>query len=219
MGWLVQSINSSIGKKVIMALTGTLLLLFLLYHFAGNLTLFFGKEVFTTYVETLSIFKPIVRVIEVILALIFLSHMIYGAWLWVQNKIARPGKYAVNAASKNSDLFSRTTLLTGSVIFIFLVVHLQTFWYTFNFSPEKPALWDILTSWFSNPYYSGLYVVAMFVMAFHLNHGFQSAFQTFGWNHKKYFPIVKALGWIYTVVISLGFASMPIYFLFFYGGN
>ncbi|OGU55920.1 MAG: succinate dehydrogenase, partial [Ignavibacteria bacterium RBG_13_36_8] len=155
----------------------------------------------------------------VILAIIFLSHIFYGIWLWIQNKMARPGKYAVNASSKNSDVFSRTTLLTGSVIFIFLVVHLQTFWYTFNFSPEKPELWDIMTGWFANPYYSGLYVIATILLGYHLSHGFQSAFQTFGWNQKKYFPIVKAIGLIYSVVIAAGFASMPIYFFFFYGGN
>ena len=218
MGWIVQSFTSSIGKKILMALTGTLLMLFLLYHFAGNLTMYFGREVFTTYVETLAIFHPIVRVIEVILATIFLSHAFYGIWLWIQNKKARPGKYAVNASSQNSDVFSRTTLLSGSVIFIFLVIHLQTIWYAFNFSPEKPELWDIMTGWFSNPYYSGLYVLAMILLGYHLNHGFQSAFQTFGWNHKKYFPIVKAIGLIYTIIIAAGFASMPIYFLFFYGG-
>ena len=219
MGWIVQSFTSSIGKKILMALTGTLLILFLLYHFAGNLTIYFGREVFTTYVETLSIFKPIVRVIEVILALIFLSHIFYGIWLWIQNKKARPGKYAVNASSKNSDLASRTTLLTGFIVLMFLLTHLWTIWYYFNFSPDKPELWDIMVQWFSNPYYSGFYVFAMIFLGYHLNHGFQSAFQTFGWNHNKYFPIVKAIGLIYTIVIAAGFASMPIYFLFFYGGN
>ncbi|MFC2134463.1 succinate dehydrogenase cytochrome b subunit [Bacteroidota bacterium] len=219
MGWIVQSFTSSIGKKILMALTGTLLLLFLMYHFAGNLTIYFGREVFTTYVETLSIFKPIVRVIEVILALIFLSHIVYAIWLWIQNKKARPGKYAVNASSENSSFSSRITLLTGLVILIFLLTHLQTIWYVFNFSPEKPELWDIMVYWFSNPNYSGFYVLAMILLGYHLNHGFQSAFQTFGWNHSKYFPIVKTIGWIYTIVIAAGFASMPIYFLFFYGGN
>jgi succinate dehydrogenase / fumarate reductase cytochrome b subunit len=72
---------------------------------------------------------------------------------------------------------------------------------------------------FSYWWYSLLYVIAVLLLGFHLNHGFQSAFQTFGWNHKKYTPLLKRIGTIYAIIMAIGFASMPIYFFFFYGGN
>ena len=215
MGWLVQSLNSSIGKKFVMALTGISLILFLIVHLAGNLTLYFGKDAFNGYVETLEVVKPLVRVIEVILALIFIFHIYNGLRLWLENRKAKSGKYAVNAASKDSTLFSRTMIQTGSIVFIFLILHLATFWYAFNFkehTPGAPEYYDIVVSWFANPFYSAFYVIAVILLGFHLNHGFQSAFQTFGWNHNKYTPFIKKLGTVYAVVMAVGFASIPIYF-------
>jgi succinate dehydrogenase / fumarate reductase cytochrome b subunit len=187
------------------------------------MTLFGGPEAFNGYVETLDIVKPIIRVIEVILALVFIFHIFYGVKLWWENKQARPEKYAINGSSKNTTWFSRTTIYTGSIVFIFLILHLSTFWYAFNFGgahdPGSIQYYNIVTDWFQSPVYSGFYVLAVIFLGFHLNHGFQSAFQTFGWNNSKYFPFIQKLGTIYSIIMALGFASMPIYFLFFYGGN
>jgi succinate dehydrogenase / fumarate reductase cytochrome b subunit len=219
MGWLLNSLNSSIGKKFVMAITGVCLLMFLIIHLIGNMTLYIGREAFTGYVEILESVKPLIRVIEVILALVFLLHIFNGVRLWYQNKTAKPIAYTVNAAAKNSTLFSRTMFVTGSIIFIFLVIHLQTIWYKYNFSGQELSLFDIVIKWFQVPWYSVLYVAAIFLMGMHLNHGFQSAFQTFGWNHNKYTPLIKALGTIYAIIMAGAFASIPIYFLFFYGGN
>ena len=219
MGWFSQFISSSIGKKFVMAVTGSLLMLFLIMHLIGNLTLFIGEKAFTDYAGTLESLKPIVRVIEIILALVFIFHIFNGIKLWFENKSARPQAYKINAKSKNTDLFSRTMIQTGSIVFIFLVVHLQTFWYPSNFGGSHESLYSIVTGWFSNPIYSIFYVLAMILLGFHLNHGFQSAFQTFGWNNKKYFPVVQLIGRIYSIVLALGFASLPIYFLIISGGN
>jgi len=219
MGWLLNSLNSSIGKKFVMAITGVCLLSFLIVHLIGNMTLYISKETFTGYVHILEAIKPLIRVIEIILALIFLLHIYNGVRLWYQNKKAKPIGYTVNAADKNSTLFSRTMFISGSIIFIFLVLHLQTIWYKFNFSGEELSLYDIVVEWFRVPWYSVLYVIATFLMGMHLNHGFQSAFQTFGWNHNKYTPLIKALGTIYSIIMAAAFASIPIYFLFFNGGN
>jgi succinate dehydrogenase / fumarate reductase cytochrome b subunit len=90
MGWISDSLNSSIGKKLIMAVTGFALILFLIIHLAGNLTLYGGKEAFNSYVGTLDIVKPLIRIIEVILALVFIAHIINGLRLWLQNRTARP---------------------------------------------------------------------------------------------------------------------------------
>ena len=217
MGWLMKFVNSSIGKKFVMALTGSLLILFLCVHLIGNLTLYFGEEAFNSYVSTLDIVKPIVRVVEFILALIFIFHIYFGVVLWFNNKKAKPVRYKINASSDSSTLSSRWMIWTGGFVLIFLVMHLSTFWYAFNFSGEVEIdgvhqYYIIVTDWFKDPVYASVYVLAMIFLGFHLNHGFQSFFQTFGWNQKKYMPLIKKLGTLYAIVIALGFASLPIYF-------
>lgn len=224
MGWFFKFINSSIGKKITMAVTGSFLILFLVFHLIGNSMLFFGAETFNTYVSSLDAIKPLIRVIEVVLLAAFLIHIINGIRLWLENKKARGVSYKVNASGENSDVFSRTMVLTGSIVFIFLVIHLRTFFWSFNI--HDPAgfadvhqYFEIVVQAFSIWWYVLLYVIAMILLGFHLNHGFQSAFQTFGWNHKKYFPIVEKIGTMYALIMAVGFSSMPIYFFFFYGGN
>jgi len=224
MGWFLKFTGSSIGKKFIMAVTGSFLIIFLIIHLIGNLTLFLGPEAFNGYVSTLDVVKPLIRIVELVLLLAFILHIFNGIRLWIENKKANPKKYAINVGSDNSTIFSRTMFLTGSIVFIFLVLHLATFFYRFNFyDPEGFAnqhkYFEIVVNFLGMPWYSILYIVAVLLLGFHLNHGFQSAFQTFGWTHKKYTPILEKLGTLYAIVMALGFASMPIYFLFFYGGN
>jgi succinate dehydrogenase / fumarate reductase cytochrome b subunit len=219
MGWVWKSLNSSIGKKLVMAITGLALMLFLIVHLAGNLSLYGGKDAFNNYVGLLEHIKPFIRVIEIILALIFILHIFNGIRLWIENKQARPQGYSVNGSRKNTTIFSRTAFITGSIVFIFLVIHLQSIWYKFNFSDSELDLYTITTEWLQVWWYSVLYFTAVILLGFHLNHGFQSAFQTFGWNHKKYFPLIEKIGTIYAVIMTFGFASIPIYFLFFFGGK
>ncbi|MBX2976650.1 MAG: succinate dehydrogenase cytochrome b subunit [Ignavibacteriaceae bacterium] len=222
MSWFNTFFNSSIGKKFFMGLTGISLILFLKFHLVNNLSLFGGPEVFNTVVKNLESIKPIVRVIEVILALIFLIHIFNGLRLWLENKKARPQKYAVNGSSKNSTVYSRTMVQTGTIVFIFLIVHLRTFWMSFNnigvngITDHK--YYEFVAASFTDPIYSGFYVIAMILLGFHLNHGFQSLFQTFGWTHKKYTPIINIIGTVYSVVVATAFAIIPIYFLM-KGGN
>ena len=132
MGWFLKSLNSSIGKKFMMAVTGSFLLIFLIVHLVGNITLFFGASAFNAYVSALDTIKPLIRVIEVVLLAVFVIHIFNGLKLWLENKRARGLTYKVNASSENSTVFSRTMVLTGSIIFIFLVTHLGTFFWRFN---------------------------------------------------------------------------------------
>jgi succinate dehydrogenase / fumarate reductase cytochrome b subunit len=224
MGWFFKFVNSSIGKKITMAVTGGFLLIFLIIHLAGNITLFFGADAFNGYVKALEVVKPLIRVIEVVLLAAFLLHIFNGVRLWLENKRARGVTYKVNSSSENSNVFSRTMFLTGSIVFIFLVLHLGTFFWRFNVhDPTGLAnaheYFQIVVNFLSCWWYALLYVIAVILLGFHLNHGFQSVFQTFGWNHKKYTPLIKKLGTIYAIIMAIGFASMPIYFFFFYGGN
>ena len=224
MGRFLKFTHSSIGKKITMAVTGSFLIIFLIVHLIGNITLFFGAEAFNSYVSALGVIKPLIRVIEVVLLAVFLLHIYNGSKLWLENKRARGTTYKVNGASENSTFFSRTMFLTGSIILIFLVSHLATFFWRFNFyDPMGLAdihqYFDIVVYFFSLWWYVLFYVIAMVLLGFHLNHGFQSAFQTFGWNNKKFFPIVEKIGTAYAIIMAVGFASMPIYFFFFYGGS
>jgi len=216
MGWL----NSSIGKKFIMALTGTLLMLFLLVHLIGNIMLYFGPDAFNTYVKILDSIKPLIRVIEIILALIFIYHIYYGIRLWLQNKKANPTKYAVNATRQNTDVSSRSMIITGIFVLLFLIIHLSTFWAKFNFSElkENERFYSFVTTAFKDPLFAAVYFFAMIFLGYHLNHAFQSAFQTFGWNGKKYGAFVKKLGLWYAVIVAAVFASIPLYF-FLMGGK
>jgi succinate dehydrogenase / fumarate reductase cytochrome b subunit len=222
MGWFLKFLNSSIGKKFMMAVTGSFLLIFLIIHLVGNITLFFGPNAFNTYVSALDTIKPLIRVIEVVLLATFILHVFNGVRLWIENKRARGVTYKVNGSSENSTVFSRTMFVTGSIIFIFLVLHLGTFFWRFNIhypeNLEPHQYFNIVLSFLQMPWYSILYIIAVSLLGFHLNHGFQSAFQTFGWNHNKYTPIIKKLGTIYAIIMALGFASMPLYFLLG-GGN
>ena len=224
----MKFLNSSIGKKLMMAVTGSFLLIFLVIHLIGNITLFFGAEAFNGYVSALDVVKPLIRVVEVVLLTAFVLHIYSGLRLWFENKKKQGGKfigkYVINASNENSSFSSRTTFITGSIVFIFLVLHLGTFFWRFNV--HDPAglandhlYFDIVVAFFKIWWYVALYVIAVLLLGFHLNHGFQSAFQTFGWNNNNYFPTVKIIGTIYAVIMAVGFASMPIYFFFFYGGN
>ena len=116
MSWFLKFLNSSIGKKFLMAVTGSFLLIFLIVHLIGNITLFFGANAFNTYVSVLDVVKPLIRVIEVVLLAAFILHIFNGLRLWIENKAARGITYKVNGSSENSTVFSRTMFLTGSVV-------------------------------------------------------------------------------------------------------
>lgn len=225
MSWFTRAVNSSIGKKIVMAITGLCLIIFLIIHLINNLTLFLGPDIFNKVVKNLENLKPFIRVIEFVLVTIFALHIFNGVRLWIENKKAKGRRYAVNASSENSTLFSRTMIYSGSIIFIFLTIHLRTLWVYFNFGADYASLkehheyYQIVKTVFMDPVYSSAYVIAMILLGFHLNHGFQSAFQTFGWNHKKYFPLIEKTGFIYSWLTALLFASIPIYFFFFSGGK
>ncbi len=216
MGWLSDRLSSSIGKKIIMALTGLLLLLFLIIHLLNNLLLYVGPESFNENVERLEAIKPFVRIIEILLAILFGFHIFNAIKLWYENKKANPNKYAINVSSENTTVFSRSMVITGVTIGIFLLIHLATFWRTFNFEVESTngahQFYEVIQNAFANPFISLFYFIVMVVLGFHLKHAFQSAFQTMGWRHPKYTPIVEKIGTAIAIIIAIGFASIPIFF-------
>ncbi len=214
MSILITIYQSSVGKKILMAVTGVCLCIYLVVHLAGNLLLFKqdGGAAFNAYAEILpSIF--IIRVIEIILFAIFLGHIFLGTVLWWKNRGARPQGYRVNKAGDNSTTLSRIMFYTGGIVCIFLVIHLAQFWAPSRFASVEPKMYDLVVQAFRDPVYAILYIAAMVLLAFHLQHGFQSALQTFGLRNAKYLPLINLVGVLFWLVIPLGFALMPLYFL------
>ncbi len=209
----IPLIKIGVGKKLLVALTGLFLCSFLIVHLGGNLLLFKndGGKAFNAYSGFMSS-NPVIRTLEVVLFAGFLIHIIWAVSIWVTNLMARPQKYAVNQPSANSTLASRTSFLTGSIVFIFLVVHLRSFWVPARFySGSEPSMYEIVVTAFRNPIYDLFYLIALVLLGYHLNHGFQSGFQTFGLNpgRNKWINRAAILFWL---IIPIGFAAMPIFF-------
>ena len=219
MGTNAGLFSSSLGKKYLMAITGLFLCSFLIIHFLGNIALFTNPVQFNEYTRFMSS-NPIIRVMEIILVLGFLTHIIDAIILTRVNKKAQPVKYAVN--KNKSSWYSRNMGLTGTIILVFLILHLQSFWYEYKFGEvlitvdsngnEIKDMFTIVKTAFSEWWYSAIYILAMILLGSHLNHGFQSAFQSVGLRHKKYTPTIKMLGTGFSISITLGFISFPIYF-------
>jgi len=211
---LIKFYNSSVGKKLIVGLTGILLIAFLVIHLIGNLLLFRndGGAAFDGYSELLPQ-VVVIRIIEILLFLLMLFHIVTAAYTWLINKQTRNEQYDVRKPGATSPLSSRTMFLTGSIIFIFLVIHMRTFWWTSRYEAgEHFSMYTLVRNVFSDPVYDVLYLVALFLLGFHLHHGFQSALQTFGLREKKYVTLIEWCGVIVWLLIPLGFAVMPVCF-------
>ncbi len=220
MGWFIKFIDSSVGKKLVMALTGLFLYLFLIEHLIANLLLLNNDNgnAYTIYAEVLgSAYNIPLRVIEVGLFICIIYHAVNGLRLWMSNNNAKGQPYLVNRASENSTFFSRFMFWSGTVVFVFLVIHLKSFFVNYRLATPEGTMYDGVVKTFLNPWYSGFYIFAFVLLAFHLVHGFQSAFQTLGLRHNKYTPFIKSFGVGFSILICAGFAIVPIYFLFFYG--
>ena len=205
-----------------MSLAGLFLCTFLLVHLGINLLLLLpdGGAAFSEAVEFMG--SPLIRVLEVVLMAGFLIHIIWGVILQVQNWMARPGGYAVTNNSQTS-FFSKYMIHTGAIIFAFLAIHFVNFYFVKLGIVPVPAgaegkhdFYHMAIMLFSQPVYSYIYIGFMIFLSFHLMHAFQSAFQTLGLNHKKYTPAIKFIGILYAIIIPLGFAIIPVYFMFFF---
>lgn len=203
-----------------MALAGLFLITFLVVHLAINLLLLSNDDgaAFKVAVEFMTT-NPLVKIMEIFLMGGFAIHIVIGVFIQIQNWLARPVRYKV-AGYSHLSFFSKYMIHTGAIIFIFLCIHFTNFYFVKLglVSPpagvEKEDFYQMANSLFADRFYAVLYVVLMIFLGFHLHHAFQSAFQTLGLNHTKYTPFIKAAGTIYSVVVPLGFASIPLFFIF-----
>lgn len=217
--------SSSIGKKLLMSLAGLFLVVFLVVHLAINITVILCKstETFNKAANFMTT-NPVIKVLEIVLFAGFLLHMIYSTIVNIHNLMTRPVGYKVKNNSQLS-FFSKYMIHTAIIITIFLVLHLLDFYVKSKIIGDVPDvtydgvtmhnLGALVLARFKIGWVVIVYVVALLGLGFHLHHGFQSAFQTLGWNHPVYTPVIKAIGLIYSIVISLGFISIPVVIYFF----
>jgi len=212
-----------------MGLTGFFLISFLIVHCSINSMIFFndGGETFNHWAHFMGS-NLIIRIMEIGLFVGLLLHIIQGFVLWGQNVKARPVKYAMNNAKSNSTWYSRSMGLLGTLILIFLIIHLYHFWTPSRFggmwgvhelqpttlntydNQQVHNLYLEMQVVFQSLWVVIIYVLGVFSLAWHLMHGFQSAFQTFGINHKRYTPIIKGVGVGFSIIVPLIFALMPV---------
>ncbi|HUH35901.1 MAG TPA: succinate dehydrogenase cytochrome b subunit [Moheibacter sp.] len=211
--------QSSIGRKFAMALSALFLLVFLLMHFVANLTSVFSESAFNEISQFMG-YNPFVQyLMQPILTIAVIYHFVMGFILEIQNRKARPVKYAYNQASANSTWMSRNMIWSGLAILAFLILHFIDFWFpemNYKFieavDPADPTrFYHELQVNFSNPIRVVAYVVAFFLLMMHLLHGFQSAFQSIGANHKKYTPFIRSFGKAFAIIIPVGFMFIAVF--------
>ena len=217
--------NSSIGRKVVMSISGLFLILFLTFHMSMNLVAVISEDAYNAVCKFLGA-NWYALVGTRVLAAGFVVHIIYAFWLTLQNRKARGNdRYAVNARPKNVEWASQNMLVLGIIVLLFFVLHLAQFWFKMQFNEITGILPDVnphdgaalIRETFSNPLFAVLYLVWFIAIWFHLTHGFWSAMQTIGINNKVWFERWKTISNIFATLIFIGFAVVVIYFYVRYG--
>lgn len=216
--------STSIGRKLLMSLAGIFLLTFLVVHLGINLlVLGDSRDDFNVAAHFMAT-NPVIKVFEIVLFGGILIHVIYGLIISIQNGKARPVRYKKDNHSQTS-FFSKYMLHTAIIVGIFIVIHLFDFYFKAKFTDavatvtidnnQYPDLGALVLEKFKMPVFVFGYLITFIFLSFHLHHGFQSAFQTLGINHKSYTPFIKAIGVAYSILIPLGFSIIPIVIYFF----
>ncbi len=224
MKWFTQLFSSTLGYKVIMAFTGLFLILFLAVHLTGNLQLLKddGGKAFNIYAEFMST-NPFIQTVSKGNFIFIIIHVTWAIILTRRNRSARgPEGYAVTSG-KSSHWTSRNMGILGTIVLVFIVIHLKDFWYQMHYGAIPMENYDghetrnlsvLVADWFHKGWYVMLYVICMCGVGFHLWHGFASAFQTLGLNHLKYNSLIAFVGRAFAVVVPALFALIPIVMYF-----
>ena len=212
--------TSSVGKKVVMGLTGLFLISFLVVHVGINACIWAmdGGVMFNKAAHFMGA-TVVIRILEVGLFIGFFIHIIQGLALEFQNRAKRKQGYAVKLGNRGSKWYSRSMGLLGTLILIFLVIHWVHFWVPSRFTGVEPTIIDgkevhnlfgLMQITFEELWVVVLYVLGCFSLAWHLAHGFQSAFRTMGVHNKKYLVLLNSVGIGFSIIVPLAFAMMPV---------
>ena len=216
---------SSIGKKTVVAVTGVLLVLFVIAHLLGNLTVFAGPDWINAYAVHLRDFGPLLWVARIGLLAAVVLHIYFTMLVWKENAAAKPQKYAVRATIQTT-VFARTMRMTGLFVLAFVVFHLAHFtllivdpayagYHTELDGHQVHDVYRMLIVGFSNPYVSVFYILALFFLSFHLNHGLSSLFQTLGFSNRTMRRVYDTGAGIVAWLLFIGYASIPVSILIF----
>ncbi len=210
--------RSSIGKKFIVAVTGLIMIFFIIGHLLGNLQIFLGPDWINGYAEHLRDLGPLLWLVRAILFLTVVLHIYFTIQLAIENKRARPKNYKRKENVKAS-FASRHMVVSGLVVFAFIVFHLLHFTGR-QFNPQFPLLkndplnhydvYSMMVYGFQNVYVSAFYIVGLFLLTLHLTHGASSFLQSLGLNDKKMTPRLAFLGRVFAWLIFLGYVSIPV---------
>jgi len=224
---VITLVKSSVGKKLVMAVTALSLVLFVIVHLIGNLQLLrSNSSSFNAYAHKLEDLGVVLYVAELGLLGIFITHFIIAITIVLKKKDARPVKYFVTknlGGTSHKSIGSSTMIYTGIVMLIFIVVHLITFKYgpgikegyvKLVHGQDVRDLHRLVVEWFSKEWYVAFYTAVMTLLLLHLRHGFWSAFQSLGLNHAKYNKFIFAVGVFVAITFSLGFLFIPIFIYF-----
>ena len=212
--------NSSIGRKVVMSVTGVALILVLTFHMSMNIVALFSGDAYNMICEFLGA-NWYALVATAGLAALAVLHIVYAFWLTMQNRKARGNeRYAVTTRPQGVEWASQNMLVLGIIIILGLLLHLFNFWYNMMFAEltgiavaHHPADgYAYIVDTFSCPVYVVLYIVWHVALWFHLTHGFWSAMQTFGWNGKVWYCRWKVIGIVYSTLLCLGFLVVVLWF-------
>ena len=211
--------SSKIFQKALAAFSGAFLVLFLVGHLVGNLQLFIpgelGQKQFNAYALFMTT-NPAVIALSYATYTSIILHSILTVYLVIKSKLARPIKYQVSSGNSNSSWASRNMAFLGTMLLIFIIIHLRSFWYEMHFGDIGIDKWGnkdlhtVTVSAFQNIFYTGFYILSMLMLAFHLSHGVGSAFQTLGLNTSKYEKSITFFGKGIAIIIPLIFATIPI---------
>ncbi|RZK92472.1 MAG: succinate dehydrogenase cytochrome b subunit [Pedobacter sp.] len=214
MSSLSKAFTSSIGRKFVMGLTGLFLISFLIIHVSINALIFLNDsgETFNVAADFMG-HNIVIRIMEVGLFAGIILHIVQAIMLTAQNNAARPEKYAYSKPSASSPWYSRSMGLLGTLILMFLVLHLYHFWWPTKvavYTHQEHNTFQNIVMIFQELWVVVVYVLGVISLGYHLLHGFQSSFQTMGWNHKKWTPVVKTVGIWFSIIVPIIFALMPI---------
>ncbi len=208
---------SSIAKKQIVAVSGLLLVGYLVFHLTMNLLIYFGPNAFNRFPEAAKATGNVLHVAEAGLAAIFLIHIMFTVWVVIENRRARGKGYEVKRATGKRSLATRLMPYTATVLLLFLIIHLRDYTladhhgYRSVIGAQNLGLFGLVINSFQNPFRMVFYLIAMFSVGFHLAHGIQSVFQSFGVNHPTYTPAIQKISTAIGLFFAVAFSSIPLW--------
>lgn len=220
MSMALKFVSSTIGSKKLMALTGLVWSGFVFTHMAGNMLMFRGADAYNAYGHAI-VSNPAILAAEAVLVGTLLLHIVYALVLTIRNKMARPQAYARQPkGAKAASAASKSMIYHGTVLLVFIVLHLITFKFGAYYETvvdgvKMRDLFRLIIEKFQEPLYVAWYVAALALLGFHLSHGFSSTLQSLGLSNTRYSSMIKNAGFVYAVIVCLGFISQPVYVFFF----